>query len=62
MWRDICIANRHALIAELDAYMAELLKARVLLAGADGAGLQAMFDNARDTRNAWLESLSPPGE
>ena len=62
MWRDICLANRAALIGELDAYMAELLKARVLLAAADGAGLQAMFDNARSTRNAWLDSLSPPGE
>ncbi len=62
MWRDICLANRTALIAEVDAYMAELLKARVLLAAADGAGLQAMFDNARNTRNAWLDSLSPPGE
>lgn len=62
MWRDICLANRSALIGELDAYMAELLKARVLLAAADGAGLQAMFDNARSTRNAWLDSLSPPGE
>ncbi len=62
MWRDICLANRSALIAEVDAYMAELLKARVLLAAADGAGLQAMFDNARTTRNAWLDSLSPPGE
>lgn len=62
MWRDICLANRSALIAEVDAYMAELLKARVLLAAADGAGLQAMFDNARSTRNAWLDSLSPPGE
>ena len=62
MWRDICLANRAALIRELDAYMAELLQARVLLAAADGAGLQAMFDNARSTRNAWLDSLSPPGE
>ena len=62
MWRDICLANRSALIAEVDAYMAELLKARVMLAAADGAALQAMFDNARSTRNAWLDSLSPPGE
>ena len=62
MWRDICLANRSALIAEVDAYMAELLKARVMLAAADGVALQAMFDNARTTRNAWLDSLSPPGE
>jgi prephenate dehydrogenase len=62
MWRDICLANRAALIGELDAYMAELLRARVLLAEANGAGLQAMFDKARATRNSWLDSLAPPGE
>jgi prephenate dehydrogenase len=54
MWRDICIANRAALIAELDAYQAELLRTRVLLASADGAGLEAMFGEARGARDAWI--------
>ena len=31
MWRDICIANRQALLQELDAYMVELMRTRVLL-------------------------------
>ncbi|MBS3935052.1 MAG: prephenate dehydrogenase/arogenate dehydrogenase family protein [Sulfuritalea sp.] len=57
MWRDICIANRKALLGELDAYMAELLKTRVLLAGADGAGLEAVFATARTRRDAWLDTL-----
>ena len=56
MWRDICIANRAALIAELDAYQAELLRTRVLLASADGAGLETMFGEARGARNAWIEA------
>ena len=60
MWRDICLANRHALLRELDAYMAELLETRVLLASADGPGLEAMFATARARRDAWLDSLSPP--
>jgi len=60
MWRDICLANRVALIKELDAYLAELLKTRVLLAAADGAGLEAMFASARARRDAWLDSLQPP--
>ena len=59
MWRDICLANRTALLAELDAYMAELLKTRVLLAAADGAGLEGMFATARARRDAWLDSLTP---
>ena len=62
MWRDICIANRKALLQELDAYMAELLRTRVLLAGADSSGLEKMFATARARRDAWLESLIPVGE
>jgi prephenate dehydrogenase len=57
MWRDICLANRSALLKELDAYMIELLRTRVLLASADSAGLKAMFDTARTRRDAWLDSL-----
>jgi prephenate dehydrogenase len=62
MWRDICVANRHALLAELDAYMIELMRTRVMLAGADADGLEAMFSTARERRDAWLDSLLPPGE
>jgi len=62
MWRDICLANRKALLGELDAYIAELLRTRVLLASADGAGLEGMFAVARARRDAWLDSLQPSGE
>ncbi len=62
MWRDICVANRAALIVEVDAYLAELLRVRVMLAAADGAALATMFSDARAARNAWLESIEPPGE
>lgn len=58
MWRDICLANRNALLTELDAYMAALLRARVLLASADGAGLEAMFSAARAAREKYL--VAPP--
>lgn len=61
MWRDICLANRKPLIDELDAYMNELLRTRVLLAAGDAAGLEAMFASARARREAWLESLLPSG-
>jgi prephenate dehydrogenase len=57
MWRDICIANRNALLKEVDAFMMELLKTRVLLASADSTGLEAMFAAARARRDAWLETL-----
>lgn len=62
MWRDICIANRNALMKEVDAFMIELMKTRVLLASADSAELENMFATARARRDAWLESLQPVGE
>ena len=62
MWRDICVANRAPLIAELDAYMAVLLRMRTLLASADAAGLEATFDAARKARDAWLQGFQPSSE
>ena len=57
MWRDISVANRSALVGELDRYMNALLQMRVLLAGADADGLEKIFANARDARNGWLDSI-----
>ena len=62
MWRDICLANRKALLKELDAYMAELLRTRVLLASADSSGLEMMFAAARTRRDAWLDTFSARGK
>lgn len=56
MWRDICLANRVALLEELDAFMAELERTETLLAAGDGEGLEAMFTAARERRGAWLDS------
>ncbi|MEC5387980.1 prephenate dehydrogenase/arogenate dehydrogenase family protein [Uliginosibacterium sp. H3] len=53
MWRDICVANRQALLAELDAYLAELAWLRALLIQSDGVGLEKLFAEASDARNAW---------
>ncbi|NTV10275.1 MAG: prephenate dehydrogenase/arogenate dehydrogenase family protein [Zoogloea sp.] len=55
MWRDICMANRPALLAELDAYLSELALLRALLAAGDGARLEKLFGEARAARNAWAE-------
>lgn len=57
MWRDICIANRQALLAELDQYLAELAYLRALLLSADGERLEEHFDLARKARTAWAERL-----
>ena len=57
MWRDICVANRHALLGELDAYLAELAGIKSLLEQGDGPALEALFKEARDKRDAWLAGL-----
>ena len=57
MWRDICIANRQALLVELDAYMAELSMLRGMLLSSDGEALQQVFDEARTARNLWASGL-----
>ncbi|CAG4883424.1 Cyclohexadienyl dehydrogenase -specific [Georgfuchsia toluolica] len=62
MWRDICIVNRAPLIAELDAYMAALLRLRTLLAAADANGLEAVFAAARQARDEWLHGMSENAE
>lgn len=55
MWRDICVANRHALLAELDAYLTELAYLRALLMQGDGRALERVFAEASGARNAWAE-------
>ncbi|NMG76318.1 prephenate dehydrogenase [Aromatoleum diolicum] len=58
MWRDICIANRQALLAELDQYLAELAYLRALLLSGDGDRLEQLFAEARQARNAWAEQFA----
>lgn len=53
MWRDISLANREALLSEIDAYQASLQKLRNLLEQRDAQGLCGMFENASQKRNAW---------
>lgn len=53
MWRDICLANRVALLAELDRYCIELDVLRGALLSGDGATLEKIFDVARAARRSW---------
>jgi len=55
MWRDICIANRSALLAELAGFERELAEVKQLLQKGDAAGLEKMFARARTARNKWLQ-------
>jgi prephenate dehydrogenase len=54
MWRDICVANRGPLLAELDRYAEKLRALRPLLERGDGAALEKLFAEARAARERWL--------
>lgn len=57
MWRDISLANRSALLTEIDEYAARLADVRAMIDSSDSAALDAVFSNARDARRAWLDSI-----
>jgi prephenate dehydrogenase len=54
MWRDICLANRDALLAALDGYAAELACVRKAIESGDGDTLETIFERARAARSRWL--------
>ena len=55
MWRDICMANREALMRELQQYAAELYVLHQALGNQDAAKLEEIFSLARKTRSAWTQ-------
>lgn len=56
MWRDICLANRDALLTELGLYMQELEVLHEALAENDAVRLEEIFSLARAVRNNWTSS------
>lgn len=55
MWRDICIANRVALLQQIDSYQNELTAMRDMLEQGDAAGLEQAFAQAKAVRQEWLK-------
>jgi len=55
MWRDVCLANRDALVDELDSYTAVLAALRGAIVAGDGAALEAVFARSREARTQWQE-------
>ena len=56
MWRDICLANRDALLQQIGGYEQELVQIKVLIEAGDGTGLEALFGRARDARQKYLKN------
>jgi prephenate dehydrogenase len=53
MWRDISMANRSALLNEIDAFQKELLLLKTLIDTQDEQGLQSLFERASHARQQW---------
>lgn len=53
MWRDICLANRVALLEELSRYQQQLNELSLALQANDGERLDRVFAAARAARRAW---------
>jgi prephenate dehydrogenase len=53
MWRDICLANRDALLTQLTGYQQELDQIKKQLEKSDAQGLQAIFARASEARRNW---------
>ena len=51
MWRDICLANRDAVVAMLDRFGADLALLRAAIDGGDGVGLAELFTRAKTARD-----------
>jgi len=56
MWRDIALANKEAVLVELDAYLAALQTLRAAVSAEDAAALQKTFARARAAREHWLKA------
>lgn len=56
MWRDISLANKDALLGEINAFEEELSQIKKLLADENGAGLQILFERASTARNNWAKT------
>ncbi|MFH1817461.1 MAG: prephenate dehydrogenase/arogenate dehydrogenase family protein [Pseudomonadota bacterium] len=56
MWRDIALANRDAVVAELDAYLDALQILRQAVDAEDGDALLKIFSRARAAREHWLKT------
>ncbi|OGA20057.1 MAG: prephenate dehydrogenase [Betaproteobacteria bacterium RIFCSPLOWO2_02_FULL_67_19] len=60
MWRDICLANRDALLDNLDRYAAQLAALRSLIERGDAESLERLFAAAREARGRWLSGDYEP--
>ena len=57
VWRDICLANRTALLSIMERYQADLEKLTQLVRDADGDALGKIFQRAKSARDRFVDQL-----
>jgi prephenate dehydrogenase len=57
MWRDITLANHHALLQELDAYTQQLAQLRQAIVAQDALSIEAIYSNAQRARHNWINAI-----
>ncbi|MGL4766819.1 MAG: prephenate dehydrogenase [Formosimonas sp.] len=53
MWRDVCLANKEAVLRELDGYLAHAQQLREVIAREDAQAMLEQFTKASEKRLAW---------
>jgi prephenate dehydrogenase len=61
MWRDICIANREALSAMLEAFSAEMSDLAATIRRGDADHLLEIFERAKTARDRFVDGARPGG-
>ncbi len=57
MWRDISLANRDAVLQELDSYTEQLAKLRLSLVECDAPALEDVYRRAQQARINWIAAI-----
>ena len=57
MWRDICVANRDVLLAEIEAFQTELSTLADSIRSGDAASVQRVFETAQSARSPLAAAL-----
>jgi prephenate dehydrogenase len=57
MWRDISLANRDAILEELDSYSLKLQQLRASLEASDSLALESIYSRAQTARMNWIAAI-----
>lgn len=57
MWRDISLANRDAILEELDSYSVKLQQLRASLEASDSKALESIYSRAQTARVNWITAI-----